>query len=66
MKLAFLILVCLTLASCLIPEINIAASAPVLNQEISRNIGPMIVNAVVNHTLNQTFKEEMSFGVVKV
>ena len=62
----FLLLLSLSLSLCLIPEINIAASAPVLNQEIAKNLGPMIVQQVVNHTMNQTFVEEMSFGVVHV
>ena len=62
----FLLLLSLSLSLCLIPEINIAASAPVLNQEIAKNLGPLIVQQVVNHTMNQTFVEEMSFGVVHV
>lgn len=61
-----LLLLSLSLSLCLIPEINIAASAPVLNQEIAKNLGPLIVQQVVNHTMNQTFVEEMSFGVVHV
>ena len=66
MRLAALCLLLLSLSLCLIPEINIAASAPVLNQEIAKNLGPLIVQQVVNHTMNQTFVEEMSFGVVHV
>ena len=61
-----LLLLSLSFSLCPIPEINIAASAPVLNQEIAKNLGPLIVQQVVNHTMNQTFVEEMSFGVVHV
>ena len=48
-----------------IPEINLAASTSVLNQEVV-NFGPKLVEAVLNTTIDGVFSESLAFGVVKV
>lgn len=50
-----LITLLLSMSQCLIPELNLAASAPVLNQELAKNLGPKIVDIIKNTKINQTF-----------
>lgn len=50
-----LIALFLSISQCLIPELNLAVSTPVLNQELAKNLGPKIVDIVKNTTINQTF-----------
>lgn len=56
MRIAFLsFILLLSLTLCVIPELNIAASTSVLNQEIAKNLGPLIIQKIVNNTIDQTF-----------
>ena len=50
----------------IIPELNIAASTPVLNQELATNLGPKIVDILLNTTINSTFSESATYGIIKV
>ena len=50
-----LVALLLLMSQCLIPELNLAASTSVLNQELAKNLGPKIVDIIKNTTINQTF-----------
>ena len=50
----------------LIPELNLAVSTPVLNQELAKNLGPMIVDNITQVVIHQTFTESMTYGLIKV
>ena len=59
-------LLLVSMSQCLIPEVNIAASTPVLNQELAKNIGPKVTEIILNTTINETFTESASYGAIKV